>query len=105
MSIYGKWQAATILSGQLISVEVDLGRDYDFLEIIIPTLDDPTTIKLETAEKTGGDFLPLGDGVTTAAGTHNYHDVFNLGGWQFIKVVADNTQTGNKLIRVRGMRY
>lgn len=105
MSLYGEWKAATIASSGTTSSEVDLGRSYDFLEIQIPTLDASTTIKLQTAEKTGGTFRDLGDGITTAAGTHNYHDVLNLGGWQFIKVVADNTQDAERLIRVRGMRY
>ena len=105
MSIYGEWKAATILVDQATSGVVDLGRDYDFLEIQIPQLDDPTTIKLQVAEKTATTYRDLGDGVTTAAGTHNYHDVFSLGGWQFIKVVADNYQSTERLIRVRGMRY
>ena len=105
MSIYGEWKAATILINQATSSVVDLGRDYDFLEIQIPPLDDPTTIKLQVAEKTASTYRDLGDGVTTSAGTHNYHDVFNLGGWQFIKVVADNSQSTERLIRVRGMRY
>ena len=105
MSLYGEWVAATIDSAALTSAEVDLGRSYDFLEIQIPPLDAATTIKLQTAEKTSGTFRDLGEGVTTAAGTHNYHDVFNLGGWQYIKVVADNTQDAEMLIRVRGMRY
>ena len=105
MSIYGLWKAATIASSGSSSTEVDLGRDYDFLEIQIPTLDSATTIKVQVAELTGGTFRDLGDGITTGAGTHNYNDVFSLGGWQYIKIVADNTQDAERLIRVRGMRY
>lgn len=110
MSLYGEWKVATIDEGASSSSEVDLGRDYDFLEIQIPTLDDPSTIKIQVAEITGGyptaeNYYDLGDGITTAAGTHNYADVFKLGGYQFIKVVADNAQASERLIRVRGMRY
>jgi len=105
MSVYGEWKAATItVALGTTSAEVDLGRDYDFLEVQIPTIQ-TATLKLKTAEKTGGTFKDLGSGVTTADGTHNYHDVWGLGGWQFIKVVASNTQTTERLIRVRGMRY
>ena len=105
MSIYGEWKAATIAAGAKSSAEVDLGRDYDFLEIQIPTLI-TGTVKIQVAEKTGGTFYDLGDGVTTASGTHNYADVFALGGYQFIKVVSSATQTStDRLIRVRGMRY
>ena len=105
MSVYGNWEAATIASSATSSAEVDLGRDYDYLEIQIPTLDAASTIKIQVAEKTGGTFYDLGDSVTTASGTHNYADVFHLGGYQFIKVVADNTQDAERLIRVRGMRF
>ena len=103
MSIYGEWKAATVTAGTS-SDEVDLGRDYVFLEIQIPTMTSGT-IKLQVAEKTGGTFYDLGDGITTAASTHNYADVFKLGGYQFIKVVSSVTQSGTVLYRVRGMRY
>ena len=102
MSLYGEWKAASITTTD--SDEVDLGRDFDFLEIQIPTLA-ACTIKVQVAEKTGGTFRDLGDGITTAAGTHNYHDVFKLGGYQFIKVIASADQTTARAIRVRGMRY
>jgi len=104
MSMYGEWKAATIANGATSSAEVDLGRDYDFMEIQIPTITSGT-IKVQTSENTGGTFLDLGDGVTTASGTHNYHDVFNLGGWRYIKVVSSVSQGAERLIRVRGMRY
>jgi len=104
MPSYGEWKAATIAQDGTSSDGVDLGQDYNYLEIQIPTLVS-CTIKLQVAEKTGGIFRDLGDGITTDPGTHNYHDVFYLGGWQFIKVVSSVQQTGSdKLIRVRGMR-
>ena len=84
--------------------DISFCPDYDFVEIQIPTLVS-CTVKLQVAEKTGGTFYDLGDGVTTPAGAHNYADVFNLGGYQFIKVVADNNQDAERLIRVRGMRF
>ena len=102
MSLYGEWKAATVTDTD--SDEVDLGRDYDFLEIQIPTLVS-CTIKIQVAEKTSGTFYDLGDGITTAAGTHSYADVFKLGGYQFIKVIASAGQGGAKAIRVRGMRF
>lgn len=102
MSLYGDWKAATITTTS--SAEVDLGRDYDYLEIQFPALA-TCTIKIQVAEKTGGTFYDLGDGITTASGTGTYADVFKLGGYQFIKVVASATQTTARLIRVRGMRY
>lgn len=105
MSMYGQWMAATIEEDGTSSAVVDLGFSYDFLEIQIPTLISGT-IKIQVAEKYGDTYRDLGDGITTAAGTHNYHDTFKLGGWQYIKVVSSVAQTGSdKSIRVRGMRY
>ena len=102
MSIYGEWKAAAITTTD--SSAVNLGRDYDFLEIQIPTLA-TCTIKIKVAETLTGTYRDLGDGITTAAGTHNYHDVIKLGGYQFIKVIASADQTTARAIRVRGMRY
>jgi hypothetical protein len=105
MSLYGEWKAATIDEDGTSSDEVDLGREYDYLLIQIPTIVS-ATIKIQVAEKTGGTFYDLGDSVTTTEGTHNYADIFPLYGYQFIKVVASAAQTGSdKLIRVRGMRF
>ena len=103
MSLPGSWKAATITAGTS-SDEVDLGRDYDFLDIQIPAMT-AGTIKIQVAEKTSGTFYDLGDGITTAASTHGYADVFKLGGYQFIKVIASADQTTARLIRVRGMRF
>ena len=103
MSLPGSWKPATIAIGQTDSSEIDLDRDYDFLDIQIPSLDS-CTIKIQVAEKSGDTYRDLGDGITTSTGTHNYHDVFKLGGYQFIKVIASASQSGGeRLIRVRGM--
>ena len=104
MSVYGRWLAATIANGQTSSAEVNLGRDYDFLEIQIPTVTS-CTLKATVAELTGGTFRDLGEGVTTNTTTGAYSDVWKLGGYQFIKVVSSAAQGAERLIRVRGMRY
>lgn len=102
MSLYGEWKAATITDTD--SSAIDLGWSWDFLEIQIPTLVS-CTIKIQVAEKLADTYRDLGDGITTAAGIHNYHDVFKLGGWRYVKVIASTGQGGAKAIRVRGMRY
>lgn len=104
MSVYGSWKAATVAINTATSSEVDLGRSYDYLEIQIPAVDSGT-VSIQVAEKTGGTFYTLGDGVTTETGTHNYADCFFLGGYQFIKVITSATQTTERLIRVRGASY
>ena len=105
MSIYGEWLAATIAASGTDSSEVNLGKDFDFIEIQIPTMD-ACTVKIQVAESSGGTFYNLGDAQTTTSGTHNYADVFKLGGYQFIKVIASAAQSsGAVAIRVRGMRF
>lgn len=100
MSLPGNWIAATIAT--TTSDAIDLGRPYDYLDIQIPTATS-CTIKIQVSEKASGTtWYDLGDGITTAAGTHGYADVFKLGGWQFIKVIPSTTQS-SLAVRVRGM--
>lgn len=102
MSLPGSWKAATIANAGTSSAEVNLGRDYDYLEIIIPTITS-CTLKIQVAEKTGGTFQDLGSNITTLTTTGGYSTVFRLGGYQFIKVVSSATQGAERLIRVRGI--
>ena len=104
MSIYGSFVAATIETAGTSSVEVDLGKEYDFMDILIPTMT-ACSIKIQVSEKSGGTFYDLGDGVTTDTGTFDRADCFKLGGYEYIKVVASKTQASQRLIRVRGTRF
>ena len=105
MSFYGQWLAASIADESSSSAEVNLGGNFDFLQIQIPETV-AATIKIQVSETSGGTFYDLGDGITTAAGTHEYADVFKLGGYQFIKVVSSVSQTDEGVsIRVRGWRF
>ena len=105
MSVYGGWKTATIADEGTASGETDLGHDYDFLDIIIPTIDS-ATLKIQVAQVAGGTYQDLGDGITTATTTGGYSDTFKLGGWQHIKVVSSATQsTAAVTFSVRGWRY
>lgn len=104
MSVYGTWLPATIAAEATSSAVVDLGRDYDYLSIEIPEMDS-CKLYLEVAERTGGTYYDLGKETTTDTETFDRADVWRLGGWQFVKVVASATQTAERLIRIRGMRY
>ena len=104
MSVYGAWKAATIADTDTSSDEVDLGRDYKWVQIIIPTIKS-ANISFTVAEKTGGTFQALGSGsqVITAS-TGAFTTVATIGGFQFIKVVSSVAQDAERLIRVRGSR-
>ena len=105
MSLPGAWVTGTIAINGTSTDEIDLGRDYDLIEVRIPTLVSGT-LKVQTSNVTGGTFQDLGLGVTTPATTGAYNDVWKLGGYQFIMIVSSATQTTTaRVFYVRGMRY
>lgn len=106
----GDWKDAVIASSGTLSAEVDLGRQYDYLAVIIPTIDS-AQISIKVAQKTGGTFQDLYqfDGnddkiFITTAGTGGITVVFPLFGFQFIKILASAAQTGGaRTFKVRGV--
>jgi len=105
MSVYGSWKDATIADEGTVSAEVDLGRDYEWIQIVIPLIDS-ANISFQVAELTGGTFQALGSGSQViTAGTGAFTTVATIGGFQFIKVVSSATQsTAAVTFRVRGSR-
>ena len=102
MSVYGEWQDATIASGTT-SAAVNLGRSYEWVQIIIPTITSGD-ISFTAAETLGGTYYTLGSGSQViTAGTGNFATVATIGGWQYIKVISSVSQT-TKTFRVRGSR-
>lgn len=104
MSVYGKPIAATISAGTSTSDAIDLGREYDYLSVQLPIMDE-CKLYLKVAEKLADTYYDLGKETTTDLETFDRADVWRLGGWRFIKVVATASQTAERLIRVTGMRY
>ena len=105
MSVYGEWKDATITiaTDDDLTPEVDLGRDFEYLDIIIPTLTS-CQVSLEVAQLTGGTFQDLGDDVKTDTTTGAYTTTFLLGGYQFIKLKTSAGQGSNRTFKVRGWR-
>uniref|UniRef100_A0A6M3INZ1 Uncharacterized protein n=1 Tax=viral metagenome TaxID=1070528 RepID=A0A6M3INZ1_9ZZZZ len=106
MSIYGNWKTATITiaTDADLSAAVDLGANYDLLNIIIPTVD-ACRISVYVCATSDGTYQALGDSVTTATTTGGYSTTLKLGGWEHIKVKTSTNQTANRSFSVRGMRY
>ena len=94
-----------------LSAEVDLGANYEFLTVLIPTITS-STITVHVAMASGGTFFPLyafdADGTgdfahATSAATTTHAVVFRIGGVQYIKIKAGSTQTtADKTFYVRG---
>ena len=104
MSLYGDWLPATIAAGGKSSAEINLGDDFEWVQIFIPAIDS-ANISFTVSETAGGTFQALGSGsqVITAT-TGGFTTVATIGGFQFIKVVSSETQDSERLIRVRGSR-
>jgi hypothetical protein len=85
-----------------LTAEINLGKEYDYLDIILPTLDS-CTVSLQVSEKSNGTFQALGNSVTTRTTTGGYSTVFNLGGWKYIKIKTSASQTADREIKVRGI--
>ena len=108
----GSWKAATIANAAASSAEVDLGDNFDKLRIFLVALDATTKVSVQVVEKAGGTPQNLyitnpttGGDVQVIQGTAGAGAitwVVPLGGFRFIKIVADNTQDAERLIRVCG---
>lgn len=104
MSVYGEWKTATISINTSESAVVDLGRDYDFVSLQIPSIAS-CKLHLKVADRDGGTFYDLGKDTTTNEESFNRADVWRLGGWRFIKIVSSVGQPSAVSIKIRGMRY
>lgn len=119
--ITGSWKDGLIDIdvGANLTTEIDLGRPYEKLLIICPTLTVSASVRIDVAEKTGGTFYALHYGGrtkddtiatqlwTTAAYTTAVFATVceRLGGYQFIKINLSADQTGSDItFRVCGVR-
>ena len=107
MSIYGAWVDAIITPNggttATVSAAADLGRDYHYMQIYIPTIV-TGDVSFQVAETAASTYKTLGTGgAIIECGTGNLTTVVELGGFQFIKVVTAGTQTATTVtFRVRG---
>jgi hypothetical protein len=101
------WQDATVVkdANPALSGAVNLGKDYEYVQIIIPTLDS-SNVSLYVCETVDGTYVPLGLSTNVfAAATGGLAETFKLGGYQFIKILCSAVQTtATRTFRVRGYR-
>jgi hypothetical protein len=103
MSLYGRWISADIASGQTSTDVIDLQTDYEFIQIILPTLT-PCKLKVQVSDLPSGTFQDLGQGVVTEETTGGKTSVWRIGGFQFVKIVSSAPQAAKRTIKLRGMR-
>ena len=101
MSVYGEWQSALMATTE--SVAVDLGRDYEWVQIYIPTISS-ANISFKVAEKLADTYYALGSGSQViTAGLGGFTTVATIGGFRYIKIVSSQTQSA-VTFRIRGSR-
>mgnify|MGYP001617015044 CR=1 FL=1 len=109
----GSWKSAvlTIATDTQNSAAVDLGRGFENLQVIIPTIDS-SVVNIKVADTLAGTYNLLNHtGINaaghflpgTTAGVGGITALFKLGGFQFIKVYCGTAQTANRTFTVRGM--
>ena len=108
----GPWQDVLIDQSEdgKLSEEADLGANYEFLTVLIPTITS-SAITVHITDTKGGTYYPLfafdgnatGDFAhATTAATTTHAVVFRIGGVQFIKINSDSAQAADRTFRVRG---
>jgi hypothetical protein len=103
--IVGEWKNALIdvLVDNDLTAEVDLGRPYEVLLVVIPTIDS-ANVSFQVSEKSGGTYQDLGQNQIIAAGTGAFTTAIKLGGFQYIKIKTSAAQTADRTFRVCGVR-
>ena len=109
--ILGSWKTATIAASGTLSGAVDLGRDYEFLEVILPTITS-AVISVNVSDTSGGTYQALVHTSPTAvghfvpgttAGTGGLTALYRLGGFQHVKLLSGATQAAERAFTIRGM--
>ncbi len=111
--IFGSFIDCAIADNGTTSAAADLGRPYEWMAIIMPSLVS-ATITVQGSETSGGTYTTLyitnptdgtNEPLTSSATTGSITWVVPIGGFQFIKLVSSESQTGGpETFRLRGFR-
>ena len=100
--IHGQWASCTITATGKTSTECNLGRVYETVVVLLPTLASGT-IAVQGDKETGGTpaniytYNPADgavDQMITAATTGGYFIILPIGGFQYLTFVSSVDQTG-----------
>ena len=101
----------TVATDNQNSAEVDLLREFEYLQIIIPTIT-AAIVQVKVATATAGTFNILNHFTPnatghftpgTTSGTGGLTAFVRLGGFRYIKIYTSATQAANRTFTVRGM--
>lgn len=99
---HGSWVNATILAGSSLSNEIDLGKDYAYLNIVAPSMTS-AAINIYTSNTSGGTFQAVGDSWSALDGNKNA--TLTLGMWEYIKIYTSAAQSAETVYVIRGVSY
>ena len=105
MSLYTKAPSTTVITiatDDDLSAAVIFNQPYEYLNIVLPTLDS-CQVSLHVSLD-GTNYYPLGDGAATSGTTGGYATTFKLGGYQYFKVATSAAQSANRTFGIRAFR-
>lgn len=99
-----------ISSDDDLTPEIDLQGNYEFLTVILPSLDS-STVTVHISKEHGGTFVPVhyfdsdetgSFAHATSATTGSIAVTFRIGGVQYVKIAFGTGQSADETIWVRG---
>ena len=93
----------TIATDDDLTAAANLGRPFETLLVYIPTLTS-SDLTVYVSETLAGTYTALGSSVVVAAGTGGYVDIWDIGGFQYLKIGTSAAQAANRTFVVRGVR-
>uniref|UniRef100_A0A6M3IUH7 Tail protein n=1 Tax=viral metagenome TaxID=1070528 RepID=A0A6M3IUH7_9ZZZZ len=95
-----QWLAVNVANTAVNSAEVDLGRTFDKLQVDLPTID-ASSINIGVSRTSGGTYKFLKNEALVDFTTGGMQHVFNIWGYQYLKLICNNAQTANRTFYVR----
>lgn len=102
--LVGEWKTCTVDNASTTSDALDLGDDFQYVQIYVPTITEGT-VKLLVSESLDGTYAAdnVTEGVVTSTG--GLYTNLEHGGFRYIKIICGATQIGGDVdFRVRGWR-
>lgn len=96
------WQDVAIACNTTTSSAVDLGNNYEYLNVHVPTID-AGEVKIYVSDTLAGTYAA--DNLTTAShstSTGGFFTTLGLGGYRYIKIVTENQTTATVTFNIRG---
>jgi Leucine-rich repeat (LRR) protein len=95
-----QWQSTTIANTAVNSAAIDLGRVFDKIQLDLPAMN-ATSINIAVSRTAGGTYNFLGNEALVDVSTGSSQRVFNIHGYQYLKVICNNAQGALRTIYYR----